>query len=63
MKILEHGNTYRGKKQFLCTACWCKFEADFGEYHDAKRVDGGHVSHYFACKCPECGHEAGDLEH
>lgn len=62
MLILEHGNKYHRTKQFLCTACWCKFEAEFNEYYDSTRVDGGHVHHYFACKCPECGREAGALE-
>lgn len=62
MKILEHGNRYQCTKRFLCTACWCKFEANYDEYHDAARVDGGHVHHYFACKCPECGRSASALE-
>ena len=61
MEVLKHGNIYQNKKRFLCTACWCEFRADASEYYDAQRVDGGHVSHYFACICPECGHEAGSL--
>lgn len=58
MEILEHGNKHKCARTFLCTMCWCKFRAKYGEYKDDVRVDGGHVHPIWTCTCPECGYEA-----
>lgn len=71
-KILEHGNRYHGRarkkpasisKTFLCTACWCKFQAGPLEFYAASRHDGDAATPYTACKCPECGHEACEIDY
>lgn len=63
-KILEHGNRYRGRvrkepapisKTFLCMACGCRFKAGPLEF----RARGGAA----ACKCPECGREACEVDY
>lgn len=61
MKITKHGNRYNRTKKFMCTSCWCEFEADYLECYDSKRVDGLSVYPYVACKCPECGRECAEL--
>lgn len=62
MKILKHGNTYKKNRKFLCTACWCEFEAGYGEWYETTHKDGFTLIHGFACKCPECGAEASSSE-
>lgn len=71
-EILEHGNRYRGRvrkkpasaaKTFLCTACWCRFKAGPSESYGTSRHDGDVSTPYTACKCPECGQEAVEVDY
>lgn len=68
-KILEHGNRYRGRvrkkpasisKTFLCASCYCKFKAGPLEFYEA-RQEGSRT--YAACKCPECGGQAVEVDY
>lgn len=71
-KILEHGNRYRGRarkkpagvsKTFLCAACYCRFKAGPLEFYATGRADPFTGEAAMACRCPECGQIAEEMDY
>lgn len=54
IKIIKHGNKYNVIKRFVCTSCWCEFEADATDCFTEPVKSGFTVRYMTACPCPEC---------
>lgn len=55
IRIIKHGNQYGVIKRFVCTSCWCEFEADGTNCFTEPVKDGSTIHYIAACLCPECG--------
>lgn len=60
--IRKHGNRYGKTKHFLCTSCWCDFDATEDECFTEHLKDGFTVRYKPACRCPECGRTTTEYE-
>lgn len=56
MEIIRQGNTYKTKKQFVCTRCGCIWNAEKGEYNVTSQLGVMHDGmKAYNMKCPCCG--------
>lgn len=55
IKILKHGNRFDKVRRFICTSCWCEFEANNTDCFSECIEDGETFRYKPACHCPECG--------